>query len=212
MKKITLFMFLFLFLVAVNGVSEAVVKGELVNIPTADFIADRGLVSVEADSSANRVVKGLFAIHPRLIVGGMVEFNRWNESELGVVVKTVLVDEDNNQPAVAAGIYGRDIFVVASKNLGLGFGLRGHLGLGNGELEGLYLGVSKVINPVTIEVSGENNTSTLPPLMIMGEYVNRNINVGLRLPLKEDLLLDLSAINIGSLDSGSLRAGLSYSF
>jgi hypothetical protein len=175
---------------------------DLISVPTADLNPGRALIRGEITFSSSRIIEGVFNINPKLEVGGIIELDRKDKAELGVRAKTLLAEETATEPAISAGIKMKDLFFVLSKNLGYGF--RGHLGLGNGNLNGVFLGFSKVLNPVSIQ--GKNYRS-LPAMILMGEYIDEQVNLGVRFNLQENIKFDTALVNLNS-----IKLGLGYSF
>ncbi len=200
MKKAFLTGFILILLLLVTSIS--IMAMDLINIPTADLTAGKGLIQGEITFSSSRIIEGVFNVNPRLEVGGMIELDSRDRAELGIRAKTLLAEETSGEPAISAGIKMKDLYFVLSKNLGYGF--RGHLGLGNGELSGVFLGFSKVLNPVTIQ---GNNYRSVPAMVLMGEYLNKQINLGVRFNLQDNLKLDTALVNLKA-----LKLGIGYPF
>ncbi|MCG8515442.1 MAG: hypothetical protein MI740_14985 [Halanaerobiales bacterium] len=202
MKKSTLAVAILIFVTMISVCGQAMVMDRLLTVPTADLINSRALINGEIYSGSKRVVEGIFMTNSKLEIGGMVNFYNQRENELGIRAKTVLSGETKEEPAISAGIKNRDLYLVVSKNLGRGF--RGHLGLGNGDFAGLFIGINKILNPVSVEVTGaEKSPANLPVINLMGEYINQQVNLGLRLDLQENLMLDF-----GLLDFDHFKIGL----
>lgn len=199
MKRFVITGCLFIMLLVINFSTMAM---DLISVPTADLNPGRALIRGEITFSSSRIIEGVFNINPKLEVGGIIELDRKDKAELGVRAKTLLAEETATEPAISAGIKMKDLFFVLSKNLGYGF--RGHLGLGNGNLNGVFLGFSKVLNPVSIQ--GKNYRS-LPAMILMGEYIDEQVNLGVRFNLQDNLKFDTALVNLNS-----IKLGLGYSF
>lgn len=199
MKRFVITGCLFIMLLVINFSTMAM---DLISVPTADLNPGRALIRGEITFSSSRIIEGVFNINPKLEVGGIIELDRKDKAELGVRAKTLLAEETATEPAISAGIKMKDLFFVLSKNLGYGF--RGHLGLGNGNLNGVFLGFSKVLNPVSIQ--GKNYRS-LPAMILMGEYIDEQVNLGVRFNLQENIKFDTALVNLNS-----IKLGLGYSF
>jgi len=199
MKRFVITGCLFIMLLVINFSTMAM---DLISVPTADLNPGRALIRGEITFSSSRIIEGVFNINPKLEVGGIIELDREDKAELGVRAKTLLAEETATEPAISAGIKMKDLFFVLSKNLGYGF--RGHLGLGNGNLNGVFLGFSKVLNPVSIQ--GKNYRS-LPAMILMGEYIDEQVNLGVRFNLQDNLKFDTALVNLNS-----IKLGLGYSF
>lgn len=174
----------------------------LVVIPTADLISSKGQIRGEIGTNSNRVIEASFLVQSQFQVGGGVVFNKFGDSELGVNGKILLASEGQKEPAIAAGMINDDIYIVASKNFN--YGLRGHLGFGNGGFGGLFLGINKTLNAFSVESDEEGG---IPPINIMADYNDGGINLGIKVDVQQNL-----AFELGLLDLKNLRAGLVYSF
>ncbi|MFW5980393.1 MAG: hypothetical protein ACOCRB_00080 [Halanaerobiaceae bacterium] len=203
MKKISLvFILSLVFTMAISGAGNTAALNDLVTVPTADMLNYQFSIS-GAFSPDRGEIEGVYLLDTALETGGIMEFNQkpfQDNYDIGPVIKLLLAEEEHNQPALAAGLENSDIYLVLSKNLG--YGLRGHLGVGNGNLDGLFLGVNKIINPVKVDISegessGENreNSNNFPPVNLMAEYSNEEINLGARMNLDKNLYFDIGVIN-----------------
>lgn len=205
MKKIVGLTSIVLMLVVIAS-GSLLAMDQLITIPTADMISGRGLVRGEIIFDGERSLEAVFPIHPQLQIGAIGILNKNNdEMEAGASAKAILVGETNNQPALSAGIKNRDLYLVMSKNINYSF--RIHIGIGNGELGGVYVGVNKLINPVSLQVEGDGKGKTTPPINLMAEYVNQQVNLGTRVGVQDNFDLD-----VGLLDFNKLQAGIGYRF
>ena len=207
-KIITVIMALMVLFFGIHSTGQAAVVNNLIKVPTANIISNQGAVAGELYGDRGRF-EAVYRIDPQLEVGGEIYTARYGSSRAGFLARVLFARETSNSPAVAAGIRGRDLYATASKSLG--YGVSGHIGFGNDRFGGLYVGLNKVINPVSIEITeeGENKTgtSTLPTTNLMVEYINQEINFGARVNLKNTLYLDL-----GILDLDQFKVGLNYGF
>lgn len=78
----------------------------------------------------------------------------------------------------------RSFYAVASK--ALPFGFRIHAGTGNGRFDGMFAGIEKTINPVSI-ITGNN---AFPATTLIAEYDGKHMNYGARLSIVPGLKLD----------------------
>lgn len=175
---------------------------KLLTIPSADLVRGRGFFAGEVVGSSYRQLEGSYNINPSISIGGIITFRDEEESDMGILVKTILVQETANTPAISAGIRMKDVYISTSKEIGMGF--RGHIGVGNGDLGGLFLGFNKILNPVSIS---QGNNPSLPIINLMGEYANEEINIGLRMSLRNNMKLDF-----GLMDFDKFKFGLGYIF
>lgn len=117
------------------------------------------------------------------------------------ILKFRLLGEAVDLPAVAVGLEGQALYVAASKRL-MSSGPRAHLGFGTGRLNGIFVGVDHVLNPVTIS-SGSGFQA--PITTAIGEYVGGAFNIGARFDFPKGL-----SFSIGLLDTSRLSAGVSF--
>ncbi|HHV93841.1 MAG TPA: YjbH domain-containing protein [Firmicutes bacterium] len=96
-------------------------------------------------------------------------------SDFGVHGKVVLSREGSSLPGVAVGLCDDSFYMVASKRLA-GVGVRGHVGVGTGHYDGLFLGVSKMLNSVVVD-SGPKGFAA-PAALLAVEYVKGSFNLG----------------------------------
>ncbi len=191
-----------LVLVLIVFSTNVMAMDKLITIPSADFVGGGGFISGEIVGSSYRHLEASYNINSALSVGGTISTWDNDETEYGLLAKTILVQETKDRPAISAGIREKDLYFVTSKELGMGF--RGHVGIGNGDLGGLFLGFNKVVNPVSIS---QENKFAMPIINLMGEYINEEINIGLRMNLQDNMNLDL-----GLLDFEDFKFGLGYIF
>lgn len=178
---------------------------KLITVPVAELVGNKGFISGEIIGSSHRNLEGLYNISPSTAVGGVIKFNesrKNNNTELGVLAKLRLTEENEVQPVISAGLYMEDLYIVASKNLGYGF--RGHFGMGNNNFGGLFLGFNKVLNPVSIS---QGDKPSLPIINLKGEYINEKVNFGVQMNLQDNM-----KINLGIIDFDELKVGLGYAF
>ncbi|MEG6585082.1 YjbH domain-containing protein [Dendrosporobacter sp. 1207_IL3150] len=105
-------------------------------------------------------------------------------AKLGLLPETIL------SPGLAIGIEDvadktdRTYYAVASKGLPLGF--RIHAGVGKGRYDGLFAGIEKTINPISV-LTGD---SAFPATTLIAEYDGREMNYGARLSIVPGLKVD----------------------
>lgn len=102
----------------------------------------------------------------------------------------MLIGETSNLPGVAVGLAHESFYMVASKRLP-GAGLRGHVGVGTKAYDGLFIGVSKMLNPVTVD-KGVKNTS-MPTTLLAAEYLRGGFNIGAEVLLTPELRIKVAA-------------------
>lgn len=162
----------------------------LINTPSADVLRE-GQFSL-GYYNTNEGAVGIFNtnIAPKLEIG-VAGFRYDNESDKNYLnAKFSLLPETVLSPGLAIGVEDvtdkteRSYFAVASKGLPLGF--RIHAGVGNGRYDGLFAGIEKTINPVSI-LTGN---STFPATTLIAEYDGRDMNYGARMSIIPGLKLD----------------------
>ncbi|HHU92061.1 MAG TPA: YjbH domain-containing protein [Halanaerobiaceae bacterium] len=196
-RNIIILGLLFLLLININVLA----LDKLVEVPTADLVGGKGFISGELLGSTHRQVSGLYNVSPSLALGGIVEFGH-NYTEPGILAKLILVQEGAEQPAVAIGLQKEDLYLVASKDLGLGF--RAHIGFSDASTAGLFIGFNKILNPVSINTSSR---PSLPIVNLKGEYKNSKVSFGVQMNLQENMKVDL-----GFVDLKEVRLGIGYLF
>lgn len=130
-----------------------------------------------------------------------------NELELGVSsgflfggnpvtsfnAKYRIIPETSHVPALAVGVdnvitgHGTFFYLVLSKAIPE-LTTRLHAGVGNG---GLFFGLSKVLNPVSVRGKG----ASFPETTLMAEW-NAGVNLGVRFQPIAHLLLDAAVLNL----------------
>ncbi|MFP4017396.1 MAG: hypothetical protein ACLFUI_10240 [Halanaerobiales bacterium] len=200
MKKLLTSIFVII-LISVFTVNTAAID-KLITVPSAEITGGQGYILGELVGSSSRHFEGVYNVNTRVSVGGIISFIDNEETDLGFLLKGVLLEETEDGPMVSAGIRMKDLYLVTSKEIGMG--IRGHVGIGDGDIDGLFIGFNKVLNPLTIS---QGNNSTLPLMNLMGEYVNEQVNLGLRMTLQDNMKVDL-----GLLDFDELKLGIGYTF
>jgi len=162
----------------------------LVNTASADVVAE-GDVSLGYYNLDNGAVGNVnIGIAKNLELGGSFldpdagsRINRLN-LKLRITPETVVTPglalgvEDVTDEAVRTG------YVVASK--ALPFGFRVHAGVGNGRYDGIFGGIEKTFNPISV-VTGNDN---FPATTLMAEYDGNDLNVGARLSIVSGVKID----------------------
>ncbi|MDI3280262.1 MAG: YjbH domain-containing protein [Bacillota bacterium] len=203
----------FLGLAAAPAGAEPSVDGStgLIFVPSADVLPSGNfslgfhLVRSENYLSFN------FGLVENLEIGADSVFVQGGRTATFLNAKYRFLPERKDAPALALGVKAlnensRVLYLVASKALPELAGVRGHLGLGTGD-QGLFLGVSKVLNPVSVRPSGKQSQwyGGLPPTTLLAEFDGRQLNLGARLEVSPGLHLGAYLLN---LHDGMI--GLSY--
>jgi len=167
----------------------------LINIPTADVLRS-GQFSLGYYHLKDGGV-GTFNtnIVPNVEVGvtGFRYDSQQNKTNMnakfGIVPETVLT------PGLSVGVEDianhdkRSSYVVASKTLPFGF--RIHAGTGNGNFHGVFAGIEKTLNPISMLTGND----TFPATTLIAEYDGKTMNYGARLSIISGLKLDAGIRN-----------------
>ena len=123
---------------------------------------------------------------------GLAGFRYDNQADNKTMVnaKIGLLNETILSPGLALGVEDiggekqRSAYAVASKTLPFGF--RVHLGLGNGQHDGVFGGIEKSINPLGV-ITGNN---VFPATSLIAEYDGKKYNYGARMSVIPGLKVD----------------------
>lgn len=162
----------------------------LINTPSADVLREGqfSLGYYNTNDGGVGVFNTNLAKNLEIGVAGFRYDNESNKNYLNA--KFSLLPESVLSPGLAIGIEDaagktdRSYYAVASKGLPLGF--RIHAGVGNGRYDGVFAGIEKTINPVSI-LTGN---STFPATTLIAEYDGRDMNYGVRMSIIPGLKLD----------------------
>lgn len=203
----------FLGLEAAPAGAEPSVDGStgLIFVPSADVLPSGNFsLGFHLVQSVNYLAFN-FGLVENLEIGADSVFIQGETSATFLNVKYRFLPERKDAPALALGVKAlneesRIVYLVASKTLPELAGVRGHLGLGTGD-QGLFLGISKVLNPVSVRPSGKKSEwyGGLPPTTLLAEFAGGKeggVNLGARLEVSPGLqlgayLLDLRDAMIG---------------
>jgi len=178
----------------------------LISIPTTDILStNKATVGYQRVDNGDKVLFN-YGVEDAIelgLTGYWYEAGQIDESDLNLNAKLRFMNETSNQPAVALGLMGEDLYVVASQNLNYN-GIRGHVGVGNGDLDGVFAGFSKTLNPVTISTSSQSQFQ-VPITTLMAEYAAQDFNIGARFKFNSKF-----NFNIALEDLSELSAGLSF--
>ena len=192
MKKILLGTLCAILLSTGAAVAAPAVSGStgLINDPTADVLRE-GQISLGYYHLKDGGV-GVFNTHLvnnlEIGVAGFRYDNQVNKTVLNA--KFALAPETILTPGFAVGVQDatnvdkRSLYAVASK--GLPFGFRVHVGTGNGQYNGMFAGIEKTINPISI-ITGNN---AFPATTLIAEYDGKAMNYGARMSILPGLKID----------------------
>ncbi len=204
MKKMTFiitFALVFIMVIPASATSLQGMKG-LIKTPIADTPAEGkyglNFQVIGGDESTLSFNYGIWENFEIFV--SLDNQNNFAESEVHGGVKARVVREMQIQPSIALGLRNRDLFVVASKTIDYKSNLRGHLGFGTGAFDGLYFGLNKTFNPVTISSSG--SSALIPVTNCKLEFLQNEINLGADFLFNEHFVLNLGVINFGEFTYG----------
>jgi len=208
-SKVIIFVLLICF--SLVPVVEANTFGDtgLLTIPTADILATQDL-NLSYQMKGNGDLLGLnYGFNDKVQVGANFDWPAGlnNGGEVYPSVKVNLLEENQElKPALSLGFVDREYYLVASKSTSLA-GIRGHLGIFDDQYQGTrgFIGVSKVLNPVTIS-TGSNNVE-LPVTTVMGEY-NDGLNLGAKFAFNQYVSADLGLVDM--IDDAELTVGVNF--
>jgi hypothetical protein len=210
-KKVTLSLLLVVcLLVVVNGSASAMTASGggfsgLINIPTADILStNQATIGYQLIDNGDKVLLN-YGIENNIEFGLTgywydEERNNGDDSDLFLNVKMRFMEENSNQPALAMGIVDEDLYITASKNLDY-YDLRGHIGVGNGGFDGVFAGLSKTINPVSI-TADKGDSFKMPVTTLMLDYVNQSLNVGAKFKINSQFNFNVALEDLSDLSAG----------
>ncbi len=177
---------------------------DLILTPTAGIIENQGAVGAERIGARTRIY-GLFKLENFIEIGGQV-ITHPQEPELGILLKTRLIAEGDGRPDIAVGIRGRSLYAVGS--LSFYENTRGHFGLSDSSMGGIFFGVDHVFNPYDVQIVGEDEDGMrLPRTRVMAEYIDEDFNFGARMNITQELLVELSLLGLSD-----AKAGIHFNF
>jgi hypothetical protein len=162
---------------------------DVINIPT-NRVLSSGAYSLGAHIDEHS--RGKIQIDLGLVtdfeLGAALDLSR-DFNDLSVRFKYKLIPETKENFGLALGIQdiGHSHFspYVVIGHLLSPYNLRWNLGLGGGELGGLFFGVSKVYSP-----------SQFPSVILSGEYDSYGLNLGAKIQMNKGLMLDVAVIDM----------------
>lgn len=173
----------------------------LLDVPTADVLRLNELgLSAHLISEVAVLGIGFSPVSDLELGAGVVSFDGGYDAWPHLKVR--LLAETSNYPALAIGLNGSNVYVVGSKRIA-GNSLRAHFGVGTGMYDGPFLAIEKTLNPVSISPKGSAPSG--PVTTVIGEYVHRDFNIGVRFGFSGGMRIDL-----GFLGLDTLAAGISY--
>ncbi|SJZ47483.1 YjbH domain-containing protein [Selenihalanaerobacter shriftii] len=177
----------------------------LVTIPTAD-IQQTGDLTLGYEVVENGDVMLLnYGVDDNIELGltGYWYDNNLQDDDVVLNAKMQFMEENKKQPALAMGLTDEDLYITASKNFNY-YGLRGHIGIGNGRFDGIFAGLSKTLNPVSISDSKQNQFK-MPVTTLMLEYNDHDLNAGAKFKLNSQF-----DFNVAVTDMSDLSAGINF--
>lgn len=192
--------------VLAGGTVSSVVPNSLLSIPTADVGRYGDLALGYSLEGEYGIFGATYGLTDQVQVGVAALTRDYSSVKFAGTVKVKVRDESSEQPGVALGLADDSVYAVVSKRILGAPDFRGHVGFGAGDLDGLFLGLTKVVNPVSISQNSKGGQSA-PVVTLMAEMVRRQLNFGARLAFTKDFEVDL-----GVKGGGNLHMGLHYTF
>ena len=211
MKKfITVLMLLICFSV-MTPVANANRFGDnsLLTIPTADILTQQDLNLSYHMVDELDLVAFNYGLNEKVQVGANLVWTDGldGDGEINPTAKVNLLEENNEfQPELSLGFFDRNYYLVASKSTSVA-GIRAHAGFFSYESQDneVFVGASKVLNPVTIS-TGSNNLK-MPVTTLMGEY-NEGLNLGAKFGFTDHISADLGIVDVT--DESELTFGVNF--
>lgn len=192
---------MFLLLVPLSAgvlpVEAATITGStgLIRIPNADTLKPQSLEAcahVFADQSVLSLSFGLVPqVELAVNTGG-------RHNTIDVTLKGAVTPETKEAPGIAVGLDNGSAYLVFSRSFS---GARGHVGFGNGRFNGLFMGLSLLLNPVSVTQKGKASPATT----LMVEHDGSGVNAGARIAFTPEFKVDVAI-----LDMEAAMLGLSY--
>jgi len=198
-----IFVFFIILLVSMAGNEAVRAQGvfggtDLVTLPTSSVLPPGGY-SIGAhywqddDYDWTKVQFDLGLIK-NLQIGAVTDFRAAGETT--AVLKYRLAPERIGSFGLAAvlediGKKEETAYMVASQTLPQ-YGIRWHLGVEAGAVEGFFIGVNKVFNSIKVM---EGHNYRWPRVILIGEYSAAGLNLGTRVDLSGGLFFDLAAFD-----------------
>lgn len=176
-------------------VGAATVSGAtgLIFVPTADTLpvgeAEIGVRFVDERLTSSFT----YGIFDQIEIGINNVHGGKDSSRIGFILKGTVFTETQDRPALAVGFETDQSYIVASKRLTPT--IRGHVGYGIGDLDGLLAGVSMVVNTTT---SGRFTPAT----SILAEFTPKGLNAGMRLVFSPMISVDLALLDLDEFAAG----------
>ena len=162
----------------------------LINSPTADVLRPGQLTLGYYHLKDGGVGSFNTNVAPNVEIG-VAAFRYDGQSNKNYINgKFAVVPETILTPGLAFGVEDmanrdqRSVYAVASK--ALPFGFRIHAGTGGGRFRGVFAGIEKTINPISV-ITGSN---AFPATTFIAEYDGQTMNYGARMSIIPGLKLD----------------------
>jgi len=197
MKKIMIGLTCALLLTTGPALAAPSVNGPtgLINSPTADVLRPGQLTLGYYHLKDGGVGSFNTNVAPNVEIG-VAAFRYDGQSNKNYINgKFAVVPETILTPGLAFGVEDmanrdqRSVYAVASK--ALPFGFRIHAGTGGGRFRGVFAGIEKTINPISV-ITGSN---AFPATTFIAEYDGQTMNYGARMSIIPGLKLDAGIRN-----------------
>ena len=164
----------------------------LILVPSADTLAPGDAEFAVRYKDGRLGGSFTYGIFDRIEIG-VNNMRKSSTSDFGIVIKGAIFEETASEPAVAVGFETGQSYVVVSKRLAPR--VRAHLGLGAGDLEGVFAGVALVVNTTT-------GRGLAPATTAMAEVTPRGVNAGVRLVFSPLVSADVALVDLEELVGG----------
>ncbi len=197
MRKLisVVFIGLVISLLAITPVQASFGSASLIDIPIADALREDQLsLSYQYfNAASNNIINLEYGVADILQAGINLETD-FDEVNFYPSLQAKLLSEGDLTPALSAGVIDRSRYLVASQKIPYQ-DIRLHYGLGDTEhfSDYVFVGASKVLNPVSID-TGDASFQT-PTTTLMGEY-NAAFNLGVNLSFDANFDLDISGVDL----------------
>ena len=197
MKKVIIGLSCALLLTTMPVLAAPSVNGPtgLINSPTADVLRPGQLTLGYYHLKDGGVASFNTNVAPNLELG-VAAFRYDGQSNTNYInAKFAVMPETVLAPGLAIGVEDisnnaeRSVYAVASK--AFPFGFRIHAGAGGGRFNGVFAGIEKTINPISIMTG----SSAFPSTTLIAEYDGKTMNYGARMSIITGFKLDAGIRN-----------------
>ncbi len=173
-------------------------RSSLINIPIADGLKEEevSLSYQYFNAASNNIINLEYGVADNLQIGINLRTDFVDMPQFYPSLQAKVLTEGDLLPALSLGVIDSSRYLVASQTIPYQ-DIRLHYGVGDKEYfsDYVFLGASKVLNPVSIS-TGDSAFQT-PMTTLMLEY-NSTFNLGVNLNFDSELELDLAGVDLFS--------------